>query len=95
MQIGKNRVEKINVNTILVAIGRDANPESFGAKNANITVDKSTHKIIGRDGEIERTNVDHIYALGDVVYNVPELMPVAQKSGRLLAKRLSLRAANE
>jgi pyruvate/2-oxoglutarate dehydrogenase complex dihydrolipoamide dehydrogenase (E3) component len=48
-------------------------------------LDKSTKKILGRAEEPERTNVDHIYAVGDIVYNVPELMPVAMKSGKLLA----------
>jgi len=65
------------VNTILVAIGRDAHPERFAASNANIVVDKSTNKILGRKEEMERTNINNIYAVGDVVYNVPELMPVA------------------
>ena len=37
--------------------------------------------------------MDHIYAVGDCVQGVPELMPVAQKSGKLLAHRLSLRKA--
>ena len=48
---------------------------------------------MSRSEERERTNVDHIYAVGDVVLGVPELMPVAQKSGKLLAHRVSLRLA--
>lgn len=54
-----------------------------------------TNKILGRQEEPERTNIGHIYCVGDVVHNVPELMPVAQKSGRLLAKRIAMRMANE
>jgi pyruvate/2-oxoglutarate dehydrogenase complex dihydrolipoamide dehydrogenase (E3) component len=76
--VGKNKeLTKLIVNTILVAIGRDAHPERFAASNANIAVDKSTNKILGRKEEMERTNINHIYGVGDVVYNVPELMPVA------------------
>jgi len=37
---------------------------------------------------MERSSIDHIYAVGDVLEGVPELMPVAQKSGRLLARRI-------
>ena len=48
---------------------------------------------MSRSEERERTNIDHIYAVGDVVLGVPELMPVAQKSGKLLAHRVSLRLA--
>ena len=60
-----------------MAIGRDANPTSFGADKANIKIHSNSKKIVGRPEEIERTNHDHIYAVGDVVHNVPELMPVA------------------
>ena len=36
----------------------------------------------------ERTDVPHIYAIGDVVVGCPELTPVAIKAGQLLARRL-------
>ena len=86
-----SKIEKVRVNTILMAIGRDPNPSSYAAEKAGIELDSVSLKIMGRSGERERTNVDHIYAVGDVVLGVPELMPVAQKSGKLLAHRLSLR----
>lgn len=50
---------------------------------------------MGRPNERERTNIDHIYAIGDVAFNVPELMPVALKSGKLLANRIALREAKQ
>lgn len=72
-----------------MAIGRDPNPNAWGANNAKIELDRLTNKILGRNGsELERTSVDHIYGVGDIVQGVPELMPVAQKSGRLLAHRI-------
>ena len=36
----------------------------------------------------EQTNVSHIYAVGDVCADLPELTPVAIHAGRLLARRL-------
>lgn len=36
----------------------------------------------------DRTNVENIYAIGDVAYDKPELTPVASKAGALLSKRL-------
>lgn len=60
-----------------MAIGRDPNPKSLGLEHANVHIDKSTKKIMGRKEEPERTNIDHIYAVGDIAFNVPELMPVA------------------
>lgn len=44
---------------------------------------------------MERSNIDHIYAVGDVLEGVPELMPVAQKSGKLLARRVHERLQAE
>jgi thioredoxin reductase (NADPH) len=75
---GKNvKIEKVRVNTILMAIGRDPNPSTYAADKAGIELDQVSLKIMGRSEERERTNVDHIYAVGDVVLGVPELMPVA------------------
>ena len=73
----------------MTAIGRDADLKSLGVENAGIS--STWGKIEGRNGEPERTNIDNIYAVGDCVLNVPELMPVAQKSGKLLAHRLNMR----
>jgi len=87
-------VKTVEVNTILVAIGRDAQPGKLGLDNAGIAIAKSK-KVQGRVGEIERTNVDHIYAVGDVLEGVPELMPVAQQSGKLLARRIHQRLLGE
>jgi thioredoxin reductase (NADPH) len=37
---------------------------------------------------MERSSVDNIYAIGDVLEGVPELMPVAQKGGKRIAHRI-------
>lgn len=75
----------------MVAIGRDCDPSKITVANAGVEFDTKANKIIGRENEKERTNVDHIYAVGDVVQGVPELMPVAQKSGKLVAHRIKHR----
>ena len=81
----------IEVDTVLVAIGRDPNPKSLRTDLAGVQIDLKTGKIFGSKDEIERTNVKHIYAVGDIVEKVPELQPVAQKSGKYLAHRISHR----
>ncbi len=49
-------------------------------------------KVIGGfEYEAEKTSIENIYALGDVLDGVPELTPVAQKSGQFLAKRLAIK----
>jgi pyruvate/2-oxoglutarate dehydrogenase complex dihydrolipoamide dehydrogenase (E3) component len=69
-------IDKVHVNTILMAIGRDGNPESFGATKAGIKL--LSNKIMAADSfEVERTSVENIYGVGDIVHGVPELMPVA------------------
>lgn len=70
-----------------MAIGRDAQPDKLELKHAGVNFGKSL-KVLGRPEEKERTNIDNIYAVGDVLEDVPELMPVAQKSGKLLAHRI-------
>jgi len=38
--------------------------------------------------DVEETNVPHIYGIGDVIYGMLELTPVAIKAGKLLSYRL-------
>lgn len=74
------------VDSILFAIGRDPNTSIVQTKD--VRINPNTMKIEGRKEEPERTSVDNIYAIGDLLEGVPELMPVAQKSGKLLAHRI-------
>eukprot|EP01100_Stratorugosa_tubuloviscum_P002831 TRINITY_DN166_c4_g2_i1.p1 TRINITY_DN166_c4_g2~~TRINITY_DN166_c4_g2_i1.p1 ORF type:complete len:503 (+),score=289.95 TRINITY_DN166_c4_g2_i1:167-1675(+) len=71
--------------TILFAIGRDAETTKIGLDKAGVQVDNVTGKIPTIH---ERTNVPHIYAIGDILLAKPELTPVAIQAGRFLARRL-------
>ena len=88
LKTGKDKVTTVQVNTILIAIGRDSQPEKLKLQNAGVEYDPNSLKIVGRSDERERTSVDHIYAVGDCLLGAPELMPVAQKAGKLLAHRI-------
>jgi len=75
--------------TVMLAIGRDPETKKIGLDKAGVTLN-SAGKIPTVN---ERTNVPHIYAIGDIINDVPsktglELTPVAIKAGILLAKRL-------
>ena len=60
---------------MLLAVGRDPNTKVFqNVKDLKMTSGK---KIIGNIDEPEQTSVPSIYAIGDVVEGIPELMPVA------------------
>jgi len=71
--------------TVLIATGRKADTENLGLENAGVLYDNSDGKISVTN---ERTNVPHIYAIGDVIKGNLELTPVAIMTGRLLARRL-------
>ncbi|KAF4661629.1 thioredoxin reductase [Perkinsus chesapeaki] len=72
--------------TVLMAVGRTGCAGWLSLENAGVKYDAGKGKI-PVDGN-EKTNVDNIYAIGDVVEGMLELTPVAIQSGRLLAERL-------
>jgi pyruvate/2-oxoglutarate dehydrogenase complex dihydrolipoamide dehydrogenase (E3) component len=62
-----SKIVSITVDTILVAIGRDCDPAGMNVDNAGVKYGLKSRKILGRAEEPERTSVDHIYAVGDIV----------------------------
>ncbi|KAK6638367.1 Thioredoxin reductase 1, mitochondrial [Polyplax serrata] len=74
-----------NFDNVLFAIGRKALTDDLNIRAVDIETDEETGKIITIN---EKTNISHIYAVGDVIYGKPELTPVAIEAGKLLARRL-------
>lgn len=72
--------------TVLWAIGRDGLVDDLKLENAGVQKHDEEKKIIVDDHE--RTNIPHIYAVGDIIHGRPELTPVAILAGRLLARRI-------
>jgi len=70
-------------NTILGAIGRNADIQNIGLENIKIKI---------KNGKILTDKfdkcIDNIYCIGDSSYGTPELTPVAIQCGKLLANRL-------
>ncbi|CAI7894681.1 unnamed protein product [Closterium sp. NIES-53] len=71
--------------TVVIAVGRDAQTQELNLAAAGVDVNPLTGKIIAPD---EQTSAPHIYAIGDVLDTRQELTPVAIKAGQLLAHRL-------
>jgi glutathione reductase (NADPH) len=69
---------------VIWAVGRTANTDGLALEAAGVAQD--SHGFIPTD-EWQKTNVDHIHALGDVTGRVA-LTPVAIAAGRRLADRL-------
>ncbi|XP_050026798.1 thioredoxin reductase 1, cytoplasmic-like isoform X2 [Dermacentor andersoni] len=80
---GTEIVEEFN--TVLFAVGREPCTHSLGLAEAGVNVNPKNGKLPAVN---ERTNVPHIYAVGDVLEGRPELTPVAIQAGILLARRL-------
>lgn len=71
--------------TVLYAIGRDADTSQLGLEAAGVKVDAAGKVVTDAS---EQTSVPHIYAVGDMAANRPELTPVAIRAGEYLARRL-------
>jgi glutathione reductase (NADPH) len=73
-----------DVDHLIWAIGRTPETNGIGLEEAGVKLKESGHIIAD---EYQNTNVDNIFALGDVTGQV-ELTPVAIAAGRRLAHRL-------
>ena len=74
----------LDIDCLLWAIGRAPETEDLGLEKAGVETDK---KGFVKADDYQNTNVENIYALGDVAGKV-ELTPVAIAAGRQLANRL-------
>ena len=73
-------------NTVLVATGRKPLTKGIGLEKTGVMLNPKNGFIITDDND--KTNIDNVYAIGDVADGKPELTPVAIQAGKLLAKRL-------
>jgi len=74
-------------NTVIFAIGRDADTANLGLPVAGVKVNPKNQKVPVNDRE--QSNVSHVYAIGDMIDEGLELTPVAIQAGKLLARRLA------
>ncbi|UKJ89145.2 thioredoxin reductase [Theileria orientalis] len=70
--------------TVMYATGRMPLDDVKNYKSLGLEFDNSYNLVTHN----EKTNLDDIYAVGDIVSNKPKLAPVAIKAGELLAQRL-------
>ena len=79
-----NGTKEENVECVLVAAGRPALVQNLGLENTDIKLGDKNEIIVD---EYQNTNVEGVYAIGDVTGKY-ELTPVAIKTGRILSLRL-------
>jgi len=82
-----NEEGKEEFDTVLVAIGRNADTEKLNCNAAGVDTAKNG-KIKGDNGYAENTSQSNIYAIGDCLNGYPELTPVAIQAGKVLADRI-------
>jgi glutathione reductase (NADPH) len=75
---------EIEVDVAMAAIGRDPNTRGLGLEAAGVALDHRGAIVVD---EWSRTNVDHVYAVGDVTGRVA-LTPVAIREGHAVADTL-------
>ena len=82
---GANAPESAVFDTVLVAVGRRPNGKSIGAETAGIHVDERGFIPVDKQ---QRTNVQHIYAIGDIVGD-PMLAHKATHEAKVAAEVVS------
>ncbi len=70
---------------VLLAVGRSPNGKNIGAENAGVNVNERGFIEVDKQ---QRTNVDHIYAIGDIV-GQPMLAHKATHEGKVAAEVIS------
>ncbi|XP_037820046.1 thioredoxin reductase 1, mitochondrial [Lucilia sericata] len=79
-----HKKETDTFDTVIWATGRKGELEDLNIEAVNLKTDDNLLVV----NEEECTNVENIYAVGDITKGRPQLTPVAVMAGRLLAQRL-------
>ena len=79
---GRKAPESATFERVLLAVGRRPNGHDIGAEQAGVSVDESGFIPVDKT---QRTNVGHIYAIGDIVGN-PMLAHKATHEGKVAAE---------
>ncbi|MCQ8182754.1 dihydrolipoyl dehydrogenase [Methylomonas sp. SURF-1] len=82
---GKGAPESETFDAVLVAVGRRPNGKLIAAEQAGVTVDERGFIPVDKQG---RTNVSHIFAIGDIVGN-PMLAHKATHEGKIAAETIA------
>ena len=76
---------KDQFDTVLLATGRTADCSKINISSTGVNLAKSGKIVVD---QFDKTNIENIFAIGDISEGRPELAPPAIKAGKLLAHRL-------
>lgn len=92
LTISLNNNEELTVDCLIWATGRTAATDNIGLENVGVNVNNKGQVVVDK---FQNTNIDGIYAVGDIIENGVQLTPVAVASGRRLSERLFNNKPNE
>lgn len=75
--LANGTVEQVEVESLLIAVGRKPNTENIGLENTKVESDRGFIKVNG----FQQTAEPGVYAIGDVVAGTPQLAHVAAAEG--------------
>jgi dihydrolipoamide dehydrogenase len=81
--------EQLEVEKLLVAVGRKPNTENIGIESTRVELDRGFIKV----DERQRTAEPGVYAIGDVVAGTPQLAHVATREGMVAVAHMAGRPA--
>lgn len=87
-----NNNEQLTVDCLIWATGRTPATDNIGLENVGVNVNDKGEIVVDK---FQNTNIDGIYAVGDIIENGVQLTPVAVASGRRLSERLFNNKPNE
>jgi len=77
--LANGKVEQVEVESLLVAVGRKPNTDNVGIENTKVELDRGFIKVNG----FQQTAEPGVYAIGDVVAGTPQLAHVATAEGMI------------
>ena len=83
--LASGKVEEVESEKLLVAVGRAPNTAKIGLENTKVEVDRGFIKV----NEFQQTAEPGIYAIGDVVAGTPQLAHVASAQGMVAVGKIA------
>ena len=83
--LANGKTEELEVDKLLVAVGRKPNTEKIGVENTKIELERGFIKV----DQWQRTGEPGVYAIGDVVFGTPQLAHVAAREGMIAVAHMA------
>jgi len=87
--LANGKVEAMEAECLLVAVGRKPNTDNIGAEGTGIVLDRGFIKV----NEMQQTGEPGVYAIGDIVAGTPQLAHVATMEGMIACAHIAGKAA--